>query len=172
MRSARLLLAAAVAALAVDLAACTRPEPPTVKPVSGRVTAITNAGLDAEATLEATNPNDFAIDVKSFTAKLTLDHRIDLGTVTSPHRVTLPPNGKKVFTVPLSVKWNDAAALLPLGLSKKDVPWDADGTVKITAESLDVDVPFKVSGVVTHQQVMQAVGRSVPSISGIPGLPF
>jgi LEA14-like dessication related protein len=168
MRSARpLLVAVTVAVAALGLAACSRPEPPTVKPLSGRLISLSNAGIDVEATLEASNPNDFPIQVKSFTAKLTLDRRIDLGKVTSPQQVTLPANGKKVFTVPLSMKWNDAAALVPLGLSNKDVPWDADGTVKLSAESLDLDLPFKVSGVVTHQQVMQAVGRSVPRIPGL-----
>jgi hypothetical protein len=49
------------------------------------------------------------------------------------------------------------------------VPYEASGTVKVSAESIDVEVPFKVSGVLTHQQVVQAVGSAIPKV---PGLPF
>jgi len=172
MRSSRpLVLLAAVLGLAActRLGGCTKPEPPTVKPVSGRITGINNTGLEVEAKLEATNPNDFDIQVKSFTATVTLDHQINLGTVTSNQAVTLPANKKKVFELPIVVKWHDVSALVPLGLSNRDVPWDADGTVKVSAESLEVNVPFKVDGVVTHQQIVTAVGRSLPRL---PALPF
>lgn len=165
MNVARPLLVAALALAA----GCVKPEPPTVKPISGRVSAISNQGITVEAKLEAYNPNSFDIKVKSFTAKIVLDTNLDIGTVSSPQAVTLPAGKKKQFDVPIQVKWNDAAALVPLGLSNRDVPYEATGHVKISAESLDVDLPFRVTGVVTHQQIVQAVGRSIPQI---PGLPF
>jgi LEA14-like dessication related protein len=170
MLSARSLLVATAAVLSLSAcSACSPPEAPTVKPISGRVTGINTGGLEVEAKLEAWNPNDFDIQVKGFSADVMLDKKIDLGTVTSSVAVTLPARKKKVFEIPIGVKWNDAAAVAPLAFSNRDVPWAADGTVKISARSLDVDVPFKVSGVVTHAQIVQAVGRSVPKI---PGLPF
>jgi LEA14-like dessication related protein len=165
MRAARPLLFAA----ALGLLQCTKPEPPTVKPVSGKVTGINGTGLDVEAKLEAHNPNDFEIKVKSFSATVTLDHKLSIGPVSSPQAVTLPANKNKVFDVPISVKWNDVAALAPLALSNKDVPWEAEGTVKIVAESLEVSLPFKVNGVITHQQLVSAVSKSLPKL---PALPF
>jgi LEA14-like dessication related protein len=167
--AARPLLVAALALAPGVLAGCVKPEPPTVKPISGRVASISNQGITVEAKLEAFNPNDFDIKVKSFTAKIVLDDNLDIGTVSSPHAVTLPARKKKQFDVPINVKWNDAAALVPLGLSNRDVPYEATGHVKISAEALDVDLPFRVTGVVTHQQIVQAVGRSIPHV---PGLPF
>jgi len=163
MSSARSLLLVATLALG----ACSRPEPPTVKPLSGRVTAITGTGLDVEAKLEAYNPNDFDIPVKSFTATITLDHKYDAGTVTSAHAVTLPGLKKKVFELPISVKWTDVASLAPLALVNRDIPFDADVKVIVDAKGVDVTVPFKVSGVVTHQQIVTAVGRSLPKIPGL-----
>ncbi len=160
-------LLAATAALA--LTACSRPEPPTVTPVSGRVTGISTSGIDIAAKLEGYNPNDFDISVKSYTVTLILDHQIRVGTVTSTHGVDLPARKKKVFEVPISVKWNDVAALVPLALSNRDVPFEADGKVKMGGELVDVDLPFKVSGVITHQQISQAVGKAIPKI---PGLTF
>jgi LEA14-like dessication related protein len=164
-----MVLTLATALAATSLAGCTKPEVPTVKPVSGRVIGINTSGVEVEAKLEAYNPNDFDIEVRSYTANLTLDHTINLGSVTSQRVVSLPAKKKKVFDVPMNVKWTDAQQLAPLALSAKDVPWDADGKVKIGGDSIDVELPFKVNGVVTHQQIVQAVGRSIPKI---PGLPF
>jgi LEA14-like dessication related protein len=168
MRSLRPLVFAALATSA--LGACSKPEPPTVTPISGRVMSIDSTGMKVEAKLEAWNPNDFELGVKSFTAKITLDHQYNIGTVTSPHAVMLPPKKKKTFEVPISLKWNDVAALAPLALQNRDVPWEAEGTVKVSADSIDVELPFKVSGTVTHQQIVQAVGKSLPK--GLPALPF
>jgi LEA14-like dessication related protein len=157
-----------VLAAALGLAACTKPEPPTVKPISGRVTTVSPAGLDVEAKLEATNPNDFDILVKSYTATVKLDRRIEIGSMSSSQPITLPASKKKVIDVPISVKWNDVVALAPLALANRDVPWEAEGTVKVKAESLEVDLPFKVNGTLTHQQIVTAVGKSLPAIP----LPF
>jgi len=140
-----------------------------VNPVSGRVTGISTAGIDIEAKLEGYNPNDFDISVKSYTVSLTLDHQLHVGTVTSKRGVDLPARKKKVFEVPISVKWNDVAALVPLALSNRDIPFEADGKVKLSGDVIDVELPFKVGGVVTHQQISQAVGKAIPKI---PGLPF
>jgi LEA14-like dessication related protein len=167
MNVARPFLAAAVASVA--LVACSRPEPPTVQPISGRVSAISNTGITVDAKLEAYNPNDFEINVKSFTATVVLDHQYNVGTVTSTHAVSLPAKKKKVFEVPITIKWNDVGSLAPLAMSNKDVPYDASGTVKVGTGSFEVEVPFKVSGVVTHAQISQAVNKAIPHI---PGLPF
>lgn len=165
MNAARpLVLAAALLA-----AGCSRPEPPTVRPISGRITSIDPSGITVEAKLEANNPNDFEIKVKSFTATIVLDGKHNIGTVTSLHALTLPANKKKVFDLPISMKWNDVASLAPLALQSRDVPYEASGKVSVEAHSISVEVPFKVTGMVTHKQIMESVGRSIPRI---PGLPF
>jgi LEA14-like dessication related protein len=165
MNAARPLLAAAV----LSLAACSKPEPPTVTPISGRVTSISTTGITVEAKLEAHNPNDFDLNVKSFTATVVLDNTYNIGTVTSPHAIKLPAKKKKQIEIPIALKWNDVASLAPLAMSNKDVPYEASGTVKVSAESIELELPFKVTGIVTHAQIMQAVGKSIPKV---PGLPF
>jgi LEA14-like dessication related protein len=169
MRSSRPILIAAALGLAACNRGCAKPEPPTVRPVSGRVTGINNVGLEVEAKLEAQNPNDFDIQVRSFTSTVTLDQKVALGPVTSNHPVTLPANKKKIVDLPITVKWQDVQSLAPLALSSRDIPWEAEGTVKIDAESLEVSLPFKVNGVVTHQQLVSAVSKSLPKL---PALPF
>lgn len=171
MRKAGLLFAAALA-LGCTLAGCSRPEPPQITSISGRVTTIDPNGINVTANLEAYNPNDFALEIKTATGKITLDGSIDLGQVTVPNPVKLPARKKVKFNVPIAVKWHDAASLVPLGASGKDVPYTVDGTVDLK-EPVEMQVPFKVSGVVTHAQIMQAVGKSSPKVQGLPvQLPF
>jgi LEA14-like dessication related protein len=168
MSSARpLFLAAALA-----LAACSPPEPPTVTPVSAKVQSISPSGITVEAKLEAYNPNDFDITARSFTATVTLDKSLNIGTVTSQHSVTLPAKKKTRFDVPIPLQWQDVTYLAPLALSNRDVPFEAEGKVKASAKSVDLEMPFKVSGIVTHKQIQQAVGSAIPKVPGLPGLPF
>jgi LEA14-like dessication related protein len=140
-----------------------------VTPISGRVTSISTTGMAVEAKLEAENPNDFDIKVKSFTATIVVDGKYSIGTVTSNHALTLPAHKKKQFDLPISMNWSDVGALVPLSLSNRDVPYEASGDVTVVARSVEIELPYKVTGVITHQQIVQAVGKSLPKI---PGLPF
>ncbi len=154
------------------LAACSKPSAPKVTPISGRVTSTSASGINVEAKLEADNKNDIDLDIESFTAKLKLDNAVDVGPVTAPHAIHLPAHKKVQFDLPISFKWTEVLSLAPLALSNKDVPYEASGTVKVGAEGLEVEVPFKVTGVVTHAQMQAAVGKAIPKVPGLPGLPF
>jgi LEA14-like dessication related protein len=167
MNAARALLLAA----ALGLAACSRPEPPTVRPISGRVTSVGSNGIALSAKLEADNPNSFEVSIKSLTATITLDGKYNVGTVTIPNAITLPAKKKKTFEVPISMPWGNVAEIAPLALQIRDVPYEVKGTVKGGADGLDLEVPFTVTGVVTHQQIQQAVGSAIPKLPGIQ-LPF
>jgi LEA14-like dessication related protein len=165
MKAARSLLLAA----ALGLAACSRPEPPTVRPISGRVTSIGTNGIALSAKLEADNPNAFEVSIKSLSATITLDGKYTVGTVTIPNAITLPAKKKKQFEVPISMPWGNVADVAPLALQNRDVPYEVKGTVKGGAEGIDLEMPFTETGVVTRQQIQQAVGSAIPK--GIP-LPF
>jgi LEA14-like dessication related protein len=165
MNAARALLLAA----AIGLSACSRPEPPTVTPVSGRVTSISPSGIALSATLEADNPNSVDIEIKSLSATVMLDGKYNVGTVTIPHAITLPAKKKKKFDVPISVPWGNVAEIAPLALENRDVPYAVKGTVKGGAEGIELEMPFTSNGMVTRQQIHQAVGSAIPK--GIP-LPF
>ena len=168
MTRARFLLLATVL---VGLA-CTRPEPPTITPISGRVTRISPTGITVEAKLEGYNPNSFNIRVKGATAHVVLDEKVDVGTMKLPFPVVLPAGKRQLFDIPIALNWRDVVSLAPLALSNRDVPYVADGTINISAADIDLEVPFRVTGLVTHQQLMQAASRSIPQIQGLPKLPF
>ena len=150
--------------------ACARPEPPTITPIAGRVVSISASGIKVEAKLEAYNPNGFDIRVERATTHLVLDRTFDAGTVTLPFPVDLPAKQRKDIDVPVALSWTDALQIAPMAISNRDVPYVADGTIRVSAASLELDLPFKVTGFVTHQQLVQAV-RSLPTLKGLE-LPF
>lgn len=163
----RILYAAAFA-----LVACAKPEPPRLTPLSARVTAISAQGIDADLKLEAENINDSDLSARSVTATITLDGRVTLGSVTVPHAIKLPAHKKTTIDVPVSSRWKDLSGLMTLAAAGKDVPYTVDGTVELGGDTLHLQVPFRVAGIVTRAQLTQATLSSLPKIPGlIPGAP-
>jgi LEA14-like dessication related protein len=171
MRSPLLVAFALVLVAASFVVACSKPEPPVITPKEASVTAITGTGVDLRASLEAYNPNRIALDARTVTAKMVLDGKYDLGTVTIPHAIALPAGARVTLDVPVSIKWNDFAPLLTLAASNHDVPYEITGTVNVGGEKINFDLPFSVKGTMTHAQIVQATMRSIPQIPGMPMLP-
>lgn len=143
---------------------CAKPKAPTVVPKESRVTAIGPAGIDVVVKVEATNPNTFTISTRSVTAKAKLDGRWDMGTVTIPHVLVLPPSTPTTFDMPMHLNWTDVQALGSLAMTPKPVPYVIEGTVNVGGESLNVDVPFTVSGTITREQIVQTAMKGLPKI--------
>jgi LEA14-like dessication related protein len=158
------------AALALALAACSRPEPPTLTPELATVTRVTPAGIDLQVRLDAYNPNGIEISARSVKANVMLDGKYDVGTVTVPMPLSLPAKKRTRLDVPLSVKWRDLTGLAALAASNRGVPYQLDGSVSLGGDTLNVDVPFRMGGTITHEQLVQAVTNSLPKLP-IPGLP-
>ncbi|AUX40599.1 hypothetical protein SOCE26_020000 [Sorangium cellulosum] len=163
MRS--LLLAAAL-----TLAACSRPDPPTLRPELAAVTAITARGIDLRVQLQVYNPNGIDLSTRSLKANVLLDGKHDVGTVTVPAPLKLASKQWTRLDVPLSVKWQDLTSIAALTAQRRGVPYQVDGTVAIGGETLNVDVPFRLTGTITHEQLIQAVQNSLPGLP-LPGLP-
>lgn len=158
-----LILAAVVAVLG-----CSHPEPPTLKPEQAKVTSISPDGLDLQVRLEAYNPNSVDLSARSVKAKLTLDGKYHVGDVKVPTKVKLPAGKRTLLDVPLSVKWSDLSALISLGTSNRGVPYELDGTVELGGDALSVDVPFKLGGTITHEELVRATMKSLPKFPGMP----
>ena len=152
------------------LAACAKPEPPRLTPLSVKVTGITPQAIDVDLELAAENPNGSDLDARSVTATLTLDGRYVVGTVKVPHAVSLPAHKKTVLTVPVTSRWQDLSGLVALATAGKDVPYKIDGTVEIGGDLLHIEVPFQIGGTVTREQLLRATLNSLPRIPGLlPG---
>lgn len=157
------------AAFTLALAGCSRPEPPTLTPESATVTAVTAAGIDMQVRLDAYNPNKIALSTRSVKANVMLDGKYDVGTVTVAAPLSLASEKHTRLDVPLSVKWRDLTGVAALAAKSSGVPYLVDGTVSIGGDSLNVEVPFRMGGTITQQQLLQAAANSLPNL-GIPGL--
>ncbi|NUP09315.1 MAG: LEA type 2 family protein [Polyangiaceae bacterium] len=154
---------------AAILAACSKPEPPTITPEGAVVKAVTPAGLDVEMTIDAYNPNKVPLMARSVKAKVMLGKSIDLGEVTVPTKIEVPAGKHEKIVAPMSLKWTDAAAVGMLALQHDTVPFTIEGTASVGIDELNFDVPFETDGTLTRQQLMEMAPKSLPQL---PKLPF
>src|SRR5262249_25974506 len=149
------------AACAAALFGCARPEPPRITPEKATVTNVSAAGIDLRVRLDAYNPNSIGLSAKSVEATVTPDHSVQVGTVQVSHPMKLPAGKHVDIDVPLSIQWSNVTGVARLAQSNRSVTYDVDGTVEL-GDSLSVAVPFKLQGVVTHEQLVQAALSSIP----------
>lgn len=172
LRSLLLALVALVAALAsVTLGGCSKPQPPQLTPQQARVTAVDMNGFDMVVKMDAFNPNAYELSVQSVVAHVIVDGNQDLGTVTASTPMALAANAHTALDVPMNVKWKSASSFATIAASRKPVPYTVDGTAAVGGKSLNVDVPFKLQGTITAEQLQQAGLKSLQAIPGLQGLP-
>lgn len=165
-------LSLVVALLALSATgACSKPQPPQLTPKEAKITSVDVTGFDMRVKVEAFNPNGFDLSVRTVVAHVVVDGTQDLGTVTSSQPINLPANARTLIDVPINVKWKSAVGLASIAASKRPVPYVVDGTATIGGASLNVDVPFKLQGVITAEQLQQAGLKSLQGIPGLQGLP-
>lgn len=155
-------------ALTLSLGACKAPDPPVLTPEKAMVTGITSAGIDLVVQVDAFNPNTVDLTAQKVTAKVTLDGRFDLGTVTTDQMTTLPKSAHTLIAVPIEGKWHDLAAIGTLAASNRPIPFAIDGTQTVGGKRLNVDLPFHIDGTLTHEQLVQATLNSLPKLPFLP----
>ena len=155
-------------ALVVGLGACAKPQPPQLTPQEAKVTAVDMTGFDMRVKMDAFNPNGFALSIRTVVARVVVDGNQDLGTVTASQPINLPANAHTIIDVPMNVKWKGVGGFATIAAAKRPVPYTVDGTATVGGERLNMDVPFKLQGTITAEQLQQA---GLKSLQGIPGLP-
>ena len=156
-----LLFQTAVLAVAVG---CSRPKPPTITPEKATITSIGSGGIAVLLELSLENPNSVELAGRALTAKVILDGKHDLGTVTVPNGLKLPPGKRTELSVPMSLPWNNLTALLALAGQSRDIPYEIDGTLTVGGETFHADMPFHLTGLLTHQQLVEATVKSLPRL--------
>lgn len=157
-------------ALALAVSGCSRPDPPQLTPEQAQVKSLTPAGIDLLVRLEAYNPNSVDLSALSVKARVKLDGRMDLGSVKVATPLSLPAGKRTKLDVPLSVRWNDLPSVVVLATSNRSVPYEINGTVELGGDVLSVNVPFRMEGTISHDEMVRATVKSLPKIS-IPGMP-
>jgi LEA14-like dessication related protein len=152
----------AVSFLAGYLLACGRPEPPTITPERGEVTAVGPDGIHLVLHLGVKNPNRYDLSARSVTGRVKLAGQYDLGSVTVAEPFQLPSGKATSMAVPMTVALKDLPLVLGLAAMNKTLTYDVEGTVNVGGENLNVDLPFHLNGVVTQEQLLKATANSLP----------
>lgn len=155
-------------ALLALCAGCSRPKPPTVTPESAKITSLSPTAVDLLAKLAVYNPNGFPLEVHAVSGKLTLNGNIDMGTAQTTSGVSVPANSTQHVSVALSVPWQNLARLAPFLLENKPVSYRFDGKATIGGNSLNVDLPFTLHGLITRNELLQAGLKSLPRLPVLP----
>ena len=143
---------------------CGRPKPPTLTPEKAEITAVGPAGVHLELHLAVDNPNRIDLAARSVTGKLVLDGKYDVGVVTVAQPFRLTAGQTTRLAVPLVLEWKEIPVLLALAAMSRDLPYDVEGSVNVGGESLNVDLPFHLRGVITHEQLLRATANSLPRL--------
>lgn len=167
----RSALAAMATMATITAAACSKPLPPELTPKQAKVTSVDLSGFDMRLAMDAFNPNGFDLSIRSVVAHVTVDGNQDLGTVTASQPIRLPAKARATVEVPLNVKWQHVGRLASIAAAGRPLPYAVDGTATIGGERLNVEVPFKLQGVIPAEQIQQATLRSLQGIPGLQGLP-
>jgi LEA14-like dessication related protein len=146
------------------LTACERPKPPTLTPEKGEVTSVGPDGIHLTLYLGVENPNKFDLSARSVTGRVLLDGKYDLGNVSVTQPFRLPSGQVTRLAVPMTVALKDVPLVVGLALSNRDLSYDVDGSVNVGGEKINVDLPFRLSGELTHEQLLKATVNSLPRL--------
>jgi len=138
--------------------ACQRPQPPSITPKSAQVVSAGGTGVTLAVTLEVTNPNRFPLIVHAVDGRFLLGPGtgVELGKAHAEPASNIPAQGTSSVTAELAVGWTDLAALTPFLLSPAAVPYRFDGTATLGGETLNVNLPFTLTGELTRAQLISA----------------
>ena len=145
--------------------ACSKPEPPKVEAHSVRVSQVTLAGVTVRAELDVTNPNSFPLIVRTLGGKLLVGPGIEVGGGKLESGAHVPAHGTERVVGDMTLPWSNFAGFAPLAASGKPVPYVFEGTANVGGESLNLDLPFRVTGEITREQMVAA------GLRGLQGLP-
>jgi len=144
--------------------ACQKPAPPQITPKEATVTSVAPQGLGLKVTVEATNPNAFALSAQSMTAKARLESGGELGTATVDTPITLPPNVPTPIAVQMTLPWSDVRTLGTVAMAGRPLDYVVEGTVKIGGR-INVDLPITLRGTITREQAAAAALKAIPGLA-------
>jgi LEA14-like dessication related protein len=137
------------------LVACSTPQPPTLVPHLARVVAVSLRGLDLQVQLQVTNPNSFPLVAHAVSGTLFVAQRQKLGHGSASPSHSIPAHGTSMIDTSLHVDWDDLTALAPF-MGAESLPYEFRGDVTLGGSTLNLTLPFSISGQLTRTQLLQA----------------
>ncbi len=149
---------------------CSKPKAPQLTPKEAVVTSVDVLGFEMRVKMDVYNENDFPLTVRDVAAHVVLNGAQDLGTMKVVEPITLAANTHTLVDVPMTVRWKGALGFASLAQATRPVPYTVDGTANIGGDRLNLQLPFRLEGRITPEQVKEAVTRSLEKLPGL-GLP-
>ena len=147
--------------LSVALAgACATPQPPSVVPHVVRVSSVSPGGVELDVQLQVHNPNSFPLAAEAVSGTLFGPRDQKLGQGSANPREPIPAGGTQLVQSRLHFGWENLTALAPL-LASERIPYEFRGDVKLGGGSLDITLPFTLSGELTRSQLLEAGWRGL-----------
>jgi len=138
--------------------ACAKPKPPTISPKSAQVLAFGATGVTLAVSFDVANPNRFPLIVHAVDGNFSLGAGagVELGRAHAEPASSIPAEGTSTVTSQVAIGWTNLAALTPFMLSPAAVPYRFDGNATLGGESLNVKLPFTLTGELTRAQLINA----------------
>lgn len=155
----------------LGLAACDMPKAPQVLPESVTTAKITTKGADLETTLDAFNPNKFALSASGIETRVTIGGRPNVAKAIVSDTLTLPPGERLKVKLPIHVEWTDMASITALAETKQPADYIVEGMVQFAGKGTTLQTQIKVTGTMTAAELAQAAGVAPappPSASAKP----
>ena len=143
---------------------CFKPKPVEIQPQSLQLSSIGPSGVNLALVLDVHNPNGFPITASAINAVIELSDGSELGQGSATPAFTIPAEGNAAVPAQLGMRWTNVALLAPYALGAKPMPYRVRGNARIGGQSLNVEVPFTISGQLTAEQVLQAGMRGAASL--------
>jgi LEA14-like dessication related protein len=153
-----------VSAALLTVGACSKPKPVQVTPQSVQLATVGPEGVGVSLSLNVHNPNRFPIIAQRVSATLELQDGSELGRGSATTAFTIPAEGDTQLPAELRMGWTNLGALTPYALAGRALPYRISGTARLGGESLNLDVPFSISGQLTPQQVLAAGLRGAAAL--------
>lgn len=135
---------------------CSRPQPPRVTPRTGRVTGIDTKGITLTVELDIFNPNRFPIQARSVSGELVLAGSVRAAQVHTTSGVRVPARSQAPATIEARFEWQNVAQVFPLAFATSPLPWAFNGRIGLGGDRLSVELPFRLEGEVTPEQLIRA----------------
>jgi LEA14-like dessication related protein len=142
-------------ALALGVASCATPQPPTVTPQVARVVEVNQTGVELQVTLAVQNPNAFDLSAHEVNGTLFVEGGQKLGTGKSNPQQSIPAQGTANVESRVKIAWDDVPGLQKF-LLRAEVPYQFKGNVTLGGETLQLTLPFEMKGTLTREQLLQA----------------
>jgi LEA14-like dessication related protein len=120
-----------------------------------RVVGINAGGLDLDVQLNVHNPNSFPLSAEGVEGTLFVSRHLELGHGSSAEIDPIPAGGTSMVASRLHMNWADMTSALPL-LTSERIPYEFSGSVAVGGKTINVRLPFTLSGELTRSELLQA----------------